>query len=449
MAAADLQGVGIGWRRELAHDLLRRRDAVDFVEVVAETCLVRDRLYAEVRAAAESWPVVLHGVKLSLGSADGIDVEHARRLGRLARELGSPWLTEHVSFTRAGAREVGHLTQLPRSRQAVRVVARNVGVLRRAIGDLPVALENVAWTARWPDDEMDEASFYQEVVAATGCPMLLDLGNLRANALNEGRDPEAVLDAFPLERVAMVHIAGGAWLDGDGRRFFVDSHAHAVLPEVFALLDRLVTRRGAVPVILERDANFPPFDELLGELSRARAALRGGAPRPLPGVIDAPAPAGAAEHELLAAQSRLAEMLTAPTPPERCAPFDHVEVTFARDVLRRKRIDDALPLLPRLSAHAVGHRSAAWSAIDAHPRSPRHVALNDAWHIAQATLAEPGLESAAALDALVLSARSVSRAGVMSPRRGPWVGRRALRDGRHAWAFKGVGASSPVRLIVR
>lgn len=449
MAGVDLQGVGIGWRRELAHDLLRRRGSVDFVEVVAETCFVRDRLYAEVRAAAESWPVVLHGVKLSLGSADGIDVEHARRLGHLARELGSPWLTEHVSFTRAGERDIGHLTQLPRSREAVRVVARNVDALRRAIGDLPVALENVAWTARWPDDEMDEATFYQEVVAATGCPMLLDLGNLRANALNEGRDPEAVLDAFPLDHVAMVHIAGGAWLDADGRRFFVDSHAHPVLPEVFALLERLVARRGAAPVILERDANFPPFDELLGELTRAREALRGGAPRPLPAVVGPAAPTGAPADALASAQTRLAELLTAPTPPERCAPFDPAELAFARDVLRRKRIDDALPLLPRLSAHAVGHRSATWGAIDAHPRSPRHVALNDAWHIAQASLGEPGLESAAALDALVLSARSVSRAGVMSPRRGPWVGRRALRDGRKAWAFKGVGASAPVRLIVR
>ncbi|MEZ4390270.1 MAG: DUF692 domain-containing protein [Polyangiales bacterium] len=449
MAAAELRGVGIGWRRELAHDLLRRRDAVDFVEVVAETCFVRDRLYAEVRAAAESWPVVLHGVKLSLGSADGIDVEHARRLGRLARELGSPWLTEHVSFTRAGARDIGHLTQLPRRREAVRVVARNVDALRRAVGDLPVALENVAWTARWPDDEMDEATFYQEVVAATGCPLLLDLGNLRANALNEGRDPEAVLDAFPLERVAMVHIAGGAWLDAGGRRFFVDSHAHPVLPEVFALLERLVAARGAVPVILERDANFPPFDELLGELTRARSSLRGAPSRPLPRPGDAPAPPGALGGELVAEQARLAELLTAPAPPESAAPFDAGELGFARDVLRRKRIDDALPLLPRLSAHAVGHRGAAWSAIDAHPRSPRHVALNDAWHIAQAALDEPGLESAAALDALVLSARSVSRAGVMSPRRGPWVGRRALRDGRKAWAFKGVGASSPVRLIVR
>lgn len=446
--------VGVGWRPEIAHDLLRRKEVVDFVEVVAETCLVRDRLRAELAALSESWPVLLHGVKLSLGSADGIDIDQARRLGALARELRSPWITEHVSFTRVGAHDIGHLTQLPRSREAVRVLARNVSALRRAVGELPIALENVAWTTRWPDDEMDEPSFYAEVAEATGCALLLDLGNLHANALNEGRDPAAALDAFPLERVAMVHIAGGAWSERSGRRFYLDSHAHPVPDAVFALLERLVARRGAVPVILERDANFPPFEELSNEIVRARTISRGStvraqtiaSTRPLP--VDRRDPDGL-EPALLLEQTRLAEMLTAPSAPGACGRFASSEVEFARDVLRRKRIDDALPLLPRLAARSVAQRPEAWMAIDAKPRSAHHVALNDAWRIARSLLDDAALGSSAALDALVLSARSVARDGVMTPRRGPFLGQSSLDRGRRAWVFKGFGASSPVRLMVR
>lgn len=448
MAPRALQGVGIGWRRELAHDLLARPEAVSFVEVVAEACFVRARARDEARALTETWPVIPHGVKLSLGSASGIDPDHARRLASLARDLRSPWVTEHVSFTRAGEREIGHLTQLPRTREAVRVVARNVAALRRHLGDTPLALENVAWTTRWPDDEMDEASFYQEVVAATGCPLLLDLGNLHANALNEQRDPMAVLDAFPVEQVAMVHIAGGDWIDMPSGRFFLDTHAHPVMPAIDALLARLVARRGAVPVILERDANFPAFDELAAEVVRTRTIVEGAAARPISppsrrAVDDAPTPG------LLAGQRHLAELLTATDAPGDVSPFAPGEVALAREVLRRKRIDDALPLIPRLAAHGVQSHALSWRAIDAHPRSARSVALNDAWHIAQAAMSDGALRGPATLDALVLSARSADDGAARSPRRGPWLGRRVLDDGRAAWAWKSFGAESPVHVLLR
>ena len=441
--------MGIGWRRELAHDLLSRPRAVAFVEVVAEACMLRARLRDEVRALTETWPVIPHGVKLSLGSAAGIDRDHARRLARLARELRSPWVTEHVCFTRAGAHDIGHLTQLPRTRAAVRALARNVTVLRRELGDIPLALENVAWTTRWPDDEMDEATFYQEVVAATGCPLLLDLGNLHANALNEGRDPAAVLDAYPLDRVAMVHIAGGEWADSGGQRFFVDSHAHPVMPAIDALLARLVARRGAVPVILERDANFPAFDDLAAELGRAASILaRAPAAKPL-AMRNAPTEASAVPDGLGAAQERLASLLASADAPTSCAPFAPAEVAFAREVLRRKRIDDALPLLPRLAARGLQHQALAWRCLDAHPRTARSVALNDAWRLAAAAMEDDGLRDPAALDALVLRARSVDDGGIRAPRHGPWLGRRALADGRAAWAWKGPGVEAPVRLVVR
>ena len=446
--------VGVGWRPEIAGALLEDRERVDLVEVVAETCFIPTATRREVMALAEVWPVIPHGVKLSLGSAEGIEVERARRLGALARELGAPCVTEHVSFVRAGGHEVGHLTQLPRTRAAVAVVARNVALARKHIGDTPLVLENVAWTVRWPDDEMSEADFYAEVAAATGCDLMLDLSNLHANALNEGLDPRASLRAFPLDRVVMAHVAGGRRVAPD---FFLDSHADPVPEAVFELLSELSALRGAVPVILERDADFPPWRELSAELDRARAitSTQASAPavdlapltlRSLPAVDLAP---------LASAQSELAASITAP--PGSPAPpppgFDPAAVERTRELLQRKRVDDALPLLPRLMARRAEAEAAALPAVSASPRAPRHNALTDAWRIATALASHPTLGPAARLDGLVLRARTrpltVDGAAVRAPRDAPFVGRVSLPGGGSVWALKSLGSTAAVRVLHR
>src|SRR5262245_17691401 len=143
--ALPLDAVGLGFRAEIAGDLLGAPERGDFVEVVAETCFASPAARREAVALSRICPVVPHGVKLSLGSAEGMGVECARRLGALARELRGPAITEQVAFVRAGGREIGHLTQGPFTREAVRVVAANVAAARRALPDVPLYLENAAW----------------------------------------------------------------------------------------------------------------------------------------------------------------------------------------------------------------------------------------------------------------------------------------------------------------
>ncbi|MEZ4410888.1 MAG: DUF692 domain-containing protein [Polyangiales bacterium] len=450
-ALRDLR-VGVGWRPEIAGALLEDRARVDFVEVVAETCFIPTSTRREVMAVAEVWPVIPHGVKLSLGSAEGIDVERAKKLGALARDLKAPCVTEHVSFVRAGGHEVGHLTQLPRTRAAVEVVARNVDLARRHLGDVPLVLENVAWTVRWPDDEMSEADFYAEVVARTGCDLMLDVSNLHANAINEGLDPRACLRAFPLERVVMAHMAGGRRVAPD---FFLDSHADPVPEAVFTLLADLASLRGAVPVILERDADFPHWRELAAELDRARALTLSVASAPVtPPVAPAP-PVDLDLAPFAAAQSALAASIT--EPPESTAPpppgFDPAAVARTRELLQRKRVDDALPLLPRLMARRSEAEAAALPAVCAAPRAPRHNALTDAWRIATALTTHPPLGPAARLDALVLRARTraltVDGVAVRAPRDTPFVGRVALPGGGSVWALKSLGSTAAVRVVYR
>lgn len=449
MTSLPSGAVGLGFRVEVAADLLGDPTAADFVEVVAEACFASPAARREAVALSRVWPVVPHGVKLSLGSAEGIDVERAARLGALARELGAPVVTEHVAFVRAGGREIGHLTQVPFTREAVRVVARNVASARRRLPDVPLLLENAAWTFRWPGDELDEAAFYTAIVEATGCDLLLDLGNLHANAINAGADPARVLDAYPLDRVAMIHVAGGVLEDG----FYFDTHAHPVPPGVFDLLARFVARAGPVPVVLERDDEFPPFGELRAELARAKAILGRGDHARAPQRPAQPGITGANDDAIAmaAAQARIAAMLTDPDEPAPAgaAPYGERAVARSREVLRRKRVDDALPLLQSLVPHREAVRPLAQACLATAPRAPALAAVADAVRVARAAAEEPRLAAAARRDLLALRARFVGPGadGALRPRVGPFVGRERLPDGRVVWAMKGLGGAADVRVF--
>lgn len=441
MSRAVLGGVGLGFRPELAADLLADPGVVDFVEVVAESVFVSAAARREARALAETWPVVPHGVKLSLGSADGIDPERARRLGALARELGARAVSEHVAMTRGGRREIGHLTAIPFTREAVRVVARNVARARRELPDVPLFLENIAWTFRWPDDEMSEGDFYTEIVEATGCDLLLDLANLYANATNAGVPADALLARHPLERVGMVHLAGGALVHG----FYEDTHAHPLPPEVLALLERTLERTGALPVILERDGRFPPFSQIEGELAAARVLLAGARSRAA--IAKRPASSGALDPDLAHRQEALAEILTRDPPPGcEAEPYGVAAIGRTRAILFEKRVDDAIPLLPSTRAEAGDELlELARRALAGTERAPLNAGIVDARRVAEALVAHPRFGEAAQRDAFELRVRFAGA----RPRLSPVLARETLKGGRSLWALKAPGTNAPIRIYER
>lgn len=453
-----IRGVGIGYRRELSHALLARPEAVDFVEVVAEAC--REPAHRrEASALAEIWPVMPHGVKLSLGSAEGIDLDRARELGRLARELRAPLVSEHVSFVRAGGREIGHLTELPMTREAVAVIARNVAALRRVLPDVPLLLENVARAFVWPESahEMSEGDFHAEVTEATGCALLLDAGNLYANAVNAQRDPFEVLASYPLDRVAMLHVAGGVLEHG----FYFDTHAHPVPEPVFALVAHVLSLR-SVPVLLERDAGYDAHAAILDEVAHLRGLSEraltrryegangdGLAPREARRPWSSPSSpssplAPSRQPGLAAEEASLAEQLTRADARGLSEP-----VLRARGVLERKRADDALPLLPELAARLAPHDALALGRIPETPRLPAMTAVADATRIAEAARAVPDLARSALRDAAQLQARFATGPSGPRPRALPYVGRRESNDGHAVWVVKGFGQGAPVRVIER
>lgn len=438
MKSHQCVGVGLGFRPSLSGALLQGRLAVDFLEVVAESCL-QAAARREVAALGRMWPLALHGVKLSLGSAEGLNMRRARHFAAVAREIGASVVSEHISFVRAGGREIGHLTPLPYTDEAVEAVARNARTLQSMV-DVPLLLENVAWTLRWPEDAMSEGEFLGRVLEAAGCDMLLDVGNLYANAVNAGLDPAAVLATFPLHRVRMLHVAGGVVEGG----FYYDTHQHPVPEAVFGLVERL----GDVPVLLERDEAFEDVEAIGRELDRMRGSrltVEGmwpgssltaeGSRLTVEGNRLALEGSGLTVKGLVARQALLARILTSDLAD--VAPFDATDIARSRRQLLHKRVDDALPLLPELGR---GAEALALDCLRGQPRAERYGAFCDAWAIARAASRDPELCARAEADLLTLRARFVHRGDGLRLRLWPYVG----RSGRVLVA-KGFGAEAPVR----
>lgn len=264
-------GLGIGWRPELALMIERRRD-VGFVELVAENHMGPRGLPAAVHQLRERGvTTVPHGVSLSLGSADLPDPARLAALARLTREFDAPLVSEHVAFVRAGGFDSGHLLPVPRTREALDIVVRNVRAAQ-AVLPAPLALENIASLFCWPGAEMSEADFWNELLDRTGALMLLDVENLYAEWRNHGFDAEGFLDRLPLDRVAYVHVAGGV-TGPDG--LYHDTHAHPLPTPVLALLQRVCERHCPPGILLERDDHFPADAVLHDELDAVATFLEG------------------------------------------------------------------------------------------------------------------------------------------------------------------------------
>lgn len=272
--------LGIGWRPEVAGVAAARSD-VGFVEVVAESLpgAGHPLPFGLSVLLERNVDVVVHGIGLSLGGADRPDAGRVAVLADAAARFGSPVVSEHLAFVRAGGRSAGHLLPVPRTWAMVDVLVENIRIAQDQL-PVPLAVEPAASLVDWPGAELDEADFVAEVVERSGAGLLVDLANLFVNARNTGNDPFVVLDRLPLERVAYAHVAGGRF---DGR-YYHDTHAAAVWPEVIALTRELVARLPDAKVMLERDDRFGTDADLGAELDELAGALDPGGsttwPRP-------------------------------------------------------------------------------------------------------------------------------------------------------------------------
>lgn len=279
VAAVAADRVGLGWRGELAAGILSNLAQIDVLEVIADDYYRASRAGMDALCSlARQMPVSLHGVGMGLASTIPAEPRRLHAMARLMQRVQAESWSEHLSFVRAGGVEIGHLAAPPRTPASAAGAVANIALATRIVGSAPL-MENIATLVEPPASTLDEAEWLAQIIEGAQVPLLLDLHNLYANAVNGGQDPQALLLRLPLATVGAVHLSGGHWIDepgGAGKRL-LDDHLHDVPLEVFELLT-LLARHAPQPltVILERDGNYPTFDHVLEQLALARAALRAG-----------------------------------------------------------------------------------------------------------------------------------------------------------------------------
>lgn len=273
-------GVGIGWRPDIA-GYVRSLPGLRFTEVVAESLHhpLPDLLALRDNGVA----VIPHGIQLSLGGPDPVSPARVAHLAHCAELLDAPLVSEHIAFVRAGGLEAGHLLPVPRTRDSLQILTANIRRTQREL-PVPLALEPIAALFDWHEADYTEADFITELLLRTDALLLLDIANVYANARNRGQDPTALLDRLPLDRIAYVHVAGGAQAGG----LYHDTHTDPVPADVLALITELCTRCRPPGLLLERDGRYPPAAALSAEL--AAIAQAADLPSPTTGPAELLAP---------------------------------------------------------------------------------------------------------------------------------------------------------------
>jgi uncharacterized protein len=259
-------GFGLGLRPDHYDAILAERPNVDWFEALSENYLVpggKPLHYLE--RVRERFPVVLHGVSLSVGSTAPLDREYLAQLHALARRIEPAWISDHLCWTGVAGVNTHDLLPLPYTDEAVRHVARRVRTVQDTLGRR-ILLENVSSYVSFDHSSLSEREFVRAVADEADCLILLDINNVYVSSVNHGIDARAYVDAMPRERVQQIHLAGHEHR-GD---YAIDTHGEPVPDPVWNLYGYALRRLGPVTTMIERDANIPPLGVVLAELEEAR-----------------------------------------------------------------------------------------------------------------------------------------------------------------------------------
>lgn len=259
-------GFGLGLRPAHYETILNDSPAIDWFEIVSENFLVPGgRPLHYLDRIRSRYPLVMHGVSLSIGSQDPLNREYLKQLRSLAERIEPKWISDHLCWTGAHGINAHDLLPLPYTEEALQHVVARVDEVQDFLGRR-ILLENVSSYVTYPESEMNEWDFLREIAVRADCLILLDINNIYVSSVNHDFDPLTYLDAIPVDRVWQFHLAGHRNL-GD---YIIDTHDEPVIDPVWQLYTRAVQRFGKVSAMIERDDNIPPLTELLAELDYAR-----------------------------------------------------------------------------------------------------------------------------------------------------------------------------------
>jgi len=259
-------GMGLGLRAEHYQYILENNPAIDWFEILTENYLVDggNPLYYLDKVRA-NYPVVMHGVSLSIGSSDPLNFDYLQKVRLLADRIEPEWISDHLCWTGVLQRNLHDLLPLPYTEKAIVPIVERV----KCVQDFyqrQLLLENVSSYITYKESEMSEWEFLSEIANRADCLILLDLNNIYVSAYNHGFDPEIYLHHIPPHRVQQFHLAGHL----NCNEYIIDTHDHPVIEEVWDLYGKAIKRFGDISTMIERDDNIPPFEELQQELDYAK-----------------------------------------------------------------------------------------------------------------------------------------------------------------------------------
>jgi uncharacterized protein (UPF0276 family) len=265
--STHFSGYGLGLRKEHYRDFLENQVAVDFVEVISENFMIAGGQPRHIlRQIRERHPVALHGVSMSIGSADGLRADYLRRLKVLADEIEPLFVSDHLSWSRYGAFNSHDLLPLPYTDEALDLVCANIAQAQDVLGRA-MLFENPSSYLAFDGADMTEWEFLSAMARCTGCGLLLDVNNIYVSATNHGFDADAYIAGIPFEHVRQIHLAGHS----QGADLLIDTHDSPVSDAVWRLYSKVMGLAGPVSTMIERDDDIPPLADLMLEVSMARS----------------------------------------------------------------------------------------------------------------------------------------------------------------------------------
>jgi uncharacterized protein (UPF0276 family) len=259
-------GYGLGLRSDHYESVLQTRPSVDWFEILSENYMVDGgKPLHYLNRIREHYPMVMHGVSMSIGSVEPLNRDYLKQLKALIQRVEPVWISDHLCWTGLNGLNLHDLMPLPYTEEAIQHVVERVAQVQDFLGR-QILLENVSSYVSYSDSQISEWEFLREIAERADCLILLDINNIYVSAFNHNFDPDSYLQHIPIERVYQFHLAGHTHQDN----LIIDTHDHPIADPVFDLYARAVQRFGRVSTMIERDDNIPPLSELLAELDQVR-----------------------------------------------------------------------------------------------------------------------------------------------------------------------------------
>ena len=261
-----LNGFGLGLRTEHYQDFVTAPQRVDWLEIISENYMVPGgKPLHYLDRIRRDYPMVMHGVSLSIGSTDPICPDYLRQLKQLAQRVEPAWISDHLCWTGTASGNLHDLLPLPYTRQVLQHVCSQIAQVQDYLGR-KLVIENPSSYVQFRQSEMHEWEFIADMVRSSGCELLLDVNNVYVSSVNHQFDPHTFINAMPAASVRQIHLAGHE----DHGHYIIDTHDHPIVEPVWALYAYTLERLGFVPTMIERDDHIPPLPELIHELDQAR-----------------------------------------------------------------------------------------------------------------------------------------------------------------------------------